>query len=145
MGDFKKMEQAYKASSKILKKRMEKERPMDLEILEKIKESSIIIVAEGETPGLCYDIKRKLADDYDVSSHLCILGHIQRGGKPTALDRFRASRMGYRAIKALMEGEIASVTAYLEGNVKLVPFTNCLENKKEYEKPYLELIKVLAI
>jgi hypothetical protein len=45
MGDFKKMEQAYKASSKILKKRMEKERPMDLEILEKVKESSIIIVA----------------------------------------------------------------------------------------------------
>jgi len=44
MGDFKKMEKAYKASSKILKKRMEKERPMDLEILEKIKESSIIIV-----------------------------------------------------------------------------------------------------
>ena len=45
MGDYKKMEQAYKASSKILRKRMEKERPMDLEILEKIKESSIIIVA----------------------------------------------------------------------------------------------------
>ncbi|MFW9866640.1 MAG: hypothetical protein ACFFEN_11135 [Candidatus Thorarchaeota archaeon] len=45
MGNFKKMEQAYKASSKILKKRMEKERPMDLEILEKVKESSIIIVA----------------------------------------------------------------------------------------------------
>ncbi|MFX1481465.1 MAG: hypothetical protein ACFFCI_25580 [Promethearchaeota archaeon] len=45
MGDFKKMKQAYKASSKILKKRMEKERPMDLEILEKVKESSIIIVA----------------------------------------------------------------------------------------------------
>ena len=45
MGDFKKMEQAYKASSKILEKRMSKERPMDLEILKKVKESSIIIVA----------------------------------------------------------------------------------------------------
>ena len=45
MGDFKKMEQAYKASSKILEKRMAKERPMDLEILKKVKESSIIIVA----------------------------------------------------------------------------------------------------
>jgi hypothetical protein len=45
MGDFKKMEQAYKASSKILEKRMEKERPIDLEILRKVKESSIIIVA----------------------------------------------------------------------------------------------------
>ncbi|MFW9822378.1 MAG: hypothetical protein ACFFE4_05560 [Candidatus Thorarchaeota archaeon] len=44
MGDFKKMEQAYKASSKILEKRMSKERPMDLEILKKVKESSIIIV-----------------------------------------------------------------------------------------------------
>ncbi|MCK5883741.1 MAG: 6-phosphofructokinase [Bacteriovoracaceae bacterium] len=109
------------------------------------KQSSIIIVAEGETPGLCYDIKRKLADDYDISSHLCILGHIQRGGKPTALDRFRACRMGYRAIKALMDGERASVTAYLEGDVKLVPFSNCLENKKEYEKPFLELVKLLAI
>jgi len=45
MGDFKKMEQAYKASSKILEKRMAKERPMDLEILQKVKDSSIIIVA----------------------------------------------------------------------------------------------------
>jgi len=45
LGDFKKMEQAYKASSKILEKRMEKERPMDLDILRKVKESSIIIVA----------------------------------------------------------------------------------------------------
>ncbi len=45
MGDFKKMEQAYKASSKILEKRMEKKRPMDLDILRKVKESSIIIVA----------------------------------------------------------------------------------------------------
>ncbi|MFW9970009.1 MAG: hypothetical protein ACFFDF_07390 [Candidatus Odinarchaeota archaeon] len=45
MGDFKKMEQAYKASSKILEKRMERERPVDLEILRKVKESSIIIVA----------------------------------------------------------------------------------------------------
>ena len=45
MGDFKKMEKAYKASSKILEKRMEKERPMDLEILRKVKDSSIIIVA----------------------------------------------------------------------------------------------------
>jgi len=45
MGDFKKMEQAYKASSKILEKRMAKERPMDLEILQKVKDSSIVIVA----------------------------------------------------------------------------------------------------
>ncbi|MFX0139233.1 MAG: hypothetical protein ACFFDN_36665 [Candidatus Hodarchaeota archaeon] len=45
MGDFKQMEQAYKASSKIMEKRMAKERPMDLEILRKVKESSIIIVA----------------------------------------------------------------------------------------------------
>ncbi|MFX1419962.1 MAG: hypothetical protein ACFE9N_13670 [Promethearchaeota archaeon] len=45
MGDFKKMEQAYKASSKILEKRMERERPMDLEILRKVKQSSIIIVS----------------------------------------------------------------------------------------------------
>jgi len=45
MGDFEKMEQAYKASSKILEKRMAKERPMDLDILRKVKESSIIIVA----------------------------------------------------------------------------------------------------
>ncbi|MFW9876579.1 MAG: hypothetical protein ACFFG0_26080 [Candidatus Thorarchaeota archaeon] len=45
MGDFKNMEQAYKASSKILEKRMAKERPMDLEILQKVKESSIIIVS----------------------------------------------------------------------------------------------------
>lgn len=109
------------------------------------KQSSIIIVAEGETPGLCYDIKKTLENEYDVKSHLCILGHIQRGGKPTSIDRFRASRMGFRAVKALVEGETAAVTAYLQGDVKLVPFTNCLGGKEEYEKPFLELVKTLAI
>lgn len=109
------------------------------------KQSSIIIVAEGETPGLCYEIKQKLEEKYGVASHICTLGHIQRGGSPTALDRFRASRMGYHSVKWLMEGEQAVVTGYVNGSIKMVPLDECLENKKEYEKPYLEMIKVLAI
>ncbi len=109
------------------------------------KQSSIIIVAEGETPGLCYEIKQKLEEKYGVASHICTLGHIQRGGSPTALDRFRASRMGYHSVKWLMEGEMAVVTGYVNGSIKMVPLNECLENKKEYEKPYLEMIKVLAI
>ena len=109
------------------------------------KSSSIIIVAEGDEPGLSYKIQNHLMMDHDIIAHVCILGHIQRGGNPSALDRFIASKMGYMAVKSLIDGASPVVTAFLNGFVEVIPFENCLEKKTEYEKPYQDLVKALSI
>ncbi len=109
------------------------------------KTSSIIIVAEGEKSGLSYEIKDKLKNEHGMDVHVCILGHIQRGGSPTALDRYMASEMGYAAIHALRRGQHAHVTAYNNGAIEIVPLNLCLEKSNDSDKPPLALIRALAI
>jgi 6-phosphofructokinase 1 len=112
---------------------------------ERGKTSSIIIVAEGEKAGLSYEIKETLMTQYNLSVHACILGHIQRGGSPTATDRLIASNMGYAAVHALNDGLRAHVTAFNKGQVEMVPLSACLKGRDESTDAQLELIRALAI
>jgi 6-phosphofructokinase 1 len=109
------------------------------------KNSSIIITAEGEKPGLSYEVQKCLQEDYDISAHVCILGHIQRGGKPSSIDRFLASRMGFLSVQSLIDGNYPVVTGFIKGSVQPVPFEDCLGKKNEYLPEYLETIKALSI
>lgn len=109
------------------------------------KTSSIIIAAEGETPGLCYRIQEGLKEKFQIDAHVCILGHIQRGGKPSATDRFIASSMGNTAVKSLIEGNQAMATCFLDGAVKLVNLSECQGKKDDYHPDYLELARTLSI
>ncbi|CAG1769592.1 6-phosphofructokinase 1 [uncultured bacterium] len=109
------------------------------------KTSSIIIVAEGEKAGLSYQIKDTLMNQYKLNVHVCILGHIQRGGSPTALDRLIASRMGHAAVHAIHQGQHAHVTAFNKGEIEIVPLANCLGRRNEVTDSQLELIRTLAI
>lgn len=109
------------------------------------KDSSIVIVAEGEAPGLSYQVQEQLKSKFQIDAHVCILGHIQRGGSPSPIDRFIASRMGFLAVQALKEGQQQVATAYLNGQVVTSPLENCLEKKKEYLPQYMEIVKALSI
>jgi len=112
---------------------------------ERGKTSSIIIVAEGEKAGLSYEIKDTLMTQYNLSVHACILGHIQRGGSPTALDRLIASRMGYAAVQGLDQGLRCHVTAFNKGEIEMAPLSACMTGKNESTEAQLELIRALAI
>lgn len=109
------------------------------------KNSSVIICAEGESPGLSYEVQKNLKDSFGISSRVCVLGHTQRGGTPTAVDRFIASRMGYVAIHSLLDGTFPSVAASRKGKIVPAPFSECLESKKEYLPQYMDLVKTLSI
>ncbi len=109
------------------------------------KNSSILIVAEGQTAGRCYEISQQLKDNFNIPSHICILGHIQRGGTPSSLDRFIASAMGFSAVKALLEGKHRHVTAFVEGYTSIKPIEECLNKKTHYEQRYRELAQILSI
>jgi 6-phosphofructokinase 1 len=109
------------------------------------KTSSIIIAAEGEEPGVGYLIQKNLKDQFQLEAHVCILGHIQRGGNPTPTDRLVASQMGALAIKAIVNDEKASATAFLNGKVVLVPLADCLRKKNEFDVSEVELLTSLSI
>ncbi len=109
------------------------------------KNSSIIIVAEGDGPGMSYKVQKKLEKDFNLPAHVCILGHIQRGGAPSHLDRYIGSRMGYLAVKSLNDGNYPLVTVQRDGHVTTAPFKDCINDKLEADREYLELVRLLSI
>lgn len=110
------------------------------------KSSSIIIVAEGSQPGiLSYEIQQKLKEAHSLEAHVCVLGHIQRGGNPSPIDRFIASRMGNIAVEQLLAGDQAIATVYLQGAVQTVSLDKCLTRKSNYLPGYIDMIKALSI
>ena len=114
--------------------------------INKGKTSSIIIVGEGDKPGLSYEVQKELENNHNLKAHVCILGHIQRGGAPTHQDRFIASKMGNTAVSYLSQGNIKSAAiCYQGGEVITKPLSDCFETKIDYEKNYLELVRSLSI
>lgn len=109
------------------------------------KNSSIIIVAEGEAPGLSYKIQQELKEKFTIESHVCILGHIQRGGKPTPLDRYRASAMGHASVVSLLQGDVAKVTGHNKGEIEMVPLEECIGVKKHELADFISMVHTLAI
>lgn len=109
------------------------------------KTSSILIAAEGEVEGVGHTIRDNLKTKFNFDAHVCILGHIQRGGNPTPTDRLIASQMGQMAVKAILTGEIACATVFLQGKVSLSPLKNCLRKKNEFDLSDVELLTALSI
>lgn len=109
------------------------------------KTSSIIIAAEGEVSGIGYTIQKNLKEKFKVDAHVCILGHIQRGGNPTPTDRLIASQMGSQAVSSLIDGHIAGATVFLNGKVSISPLIDCLRKKNEFDVSEVELLTALSI
>lgn len=75
------------------------------ESMKRGKTSSIIVAAEGQKPGRAYDLAEAIRKKSGLDAKVCILGHLQRGGSPTASDRILASRMGAAAVETLIAGQ----------------------------------------
>lgn len=113
---------------------------------QKKKTSSIVLVAEGDEAGGAFTIAQRVGKDhpeYDI--RVTILGHIQRGGSPSAFDRVTASRMGVAAVEGLIAGK-SNVMVGLENNeIVYVPFTKVFKHLKGLDARLLELIGILSI
>jgi len=107
------------------------------------KTSSIIVVAEGKTPGLSTRIAENLSKK-GYSSRVCILGHTQRGGTPTAHDRCLASALGASAVAYLMAGHSNSMVGIQKGEVVRVPFNQVIGKRKQLNLDSLTLAQILA-
>jgi 6-phosphofructokinase 1 len=109
------------------------------------KKSSIIITCEGSKPGMSYKIQKNLLKAYDIDSKVCILGHIQRGGSPTARDRVMASEMGHLIVKSLISNKFSKVSVFRKGQIFLADLKECQETKNDLDPKRLEIIRDLSI
>lgn len=105
------------------------EREFDLENLAKQimeqrrhKRSLIIVTAEAGKPGGSFELARKLNLLTNFEYKVCVLGHIQRGGSPTAFDRIIASRFGVKAVEKLLDGTSNAMIALNRGEMVVLPF-----------------------
>ena len=109
------------------------------------KDSSIIIVAEGPTSGRSYKIQKVLKEKYKLDTHVVILGHIQRGGSPTANDRFISSEMGSLAVEQFLKNQFPVVTVLQNGKVTTTDLKNCVKKSDEHYLEHKNLAKILSI
>jgi 6-phosphofructokinase 1 len=109
------------------------------------KSSRIIIVAEGDEFGggaeVMALIKKKFPEQ-DV--RLSVLGHIQRGGAPTCMERVNASRMGHAAVNALIENEAHKMTGIVNGKIVFTPFQRAVKQQHAPDPSLVEMTKILA-
>lgn len=107
---------------------------------------SLVIVAEGNENGNAQKLAetlRKQFPEYDPK--VTIIGHLQRGGAPTALDRLIASQMGFKAVEALLDGE-ANVMIGIENNkIVIVPFDEAINKNKEINRDLLRMAEILSM
>src|ERR1700744_1639519 len=113
----------------------------------KKKSSSIVIVAEGDKNGGVYDIARKVQHEikfYDIK--VTILGHLQRGGIPSAFDRVLGSRLGYAAVKALLKGETQKMVGLQANHIKITSLEEALtQHEFKLEEDLMEMADILSI
>lgn len=109
------------------------------------KSSKIIVVAEGDQSGGGFKVAemiKKNIPEFDV--RVSILGHIQRGGNPSCMERVNASIVGYNAVKALMSGHTNEMIGIINKQVAYTPFTKAVKHHQKLNKDLEELIEILS-
>ena len=111
------------------------------------KSSSIVVIAEGDKTGKnVFDIAEyieKNMPNYDV--RVSVLGHMQRGGRPTCFDRVLASRMGVKAVESLNEGKSNAMVGLKEDEIILTPLEKAIKGKSEINKDLVRVSDILSL
>jgi 6-phosphofructokinase 1 len=105
---------------------------------------NLIVVAEGEDGGadqLAKVIKEKVPG---LETRVCILGHIQRGGSPTCMDRLIASRMGYHAVECLIEGRHNVFVGIVNNRINYIPLNEAVKKKQRISDEWMDIVRILS-
>lgn len=106
---------------------------------------NLIVVAEGDEFGGANEVAKAVKERMpNIDARVCILGHIQRGGSPTCIDRLTASRMGYHAVECLIEGKHNVFVGILNNRMNYVPLENVGKKKGTVSEEWMKIVKILA-
>ncbi|MBU1077614.1 MAG: 6-phosphofructokinase [Spirochaetes bacterium] len=108
------------------------------------KRSSILVVAEGDEAGNAFEIKKKIEKVVNWEIRVSILGHIQRGGSPMAIDRLIATRMGYEAVLAIKRGETDKMVGMDKDTAILTPLKKTWTIKKKIDPSLVKMLDILS-
>ncbi len=110
------------------------------------KNSALVIVAEGDDAGGAFEIARQVKEkgfeQYEI--RVSVLGHIQRGGSPTCMDRMLASRLGMEAIKALKDGVSGVLVGKKCKDIVYTPFEKAIKDKQKLNPLLLDIVDLLS-
>ena len=107
---------------------------------------NLVVVAEGDEFGGGNEIARIVKTRLpNIDTRVCILGHIQRGGSPTCLDRLIASRMGYHAVESLIQGRYNVMVGIVNNKLYYTPLDHAIKAKQKLSAQWLKIVKILAI
>lgn len=111
----------------------------------KKKLSNIVVVAEGDDEGGAMEIAQKVKNRTDLFDiRVTVLGHMQRGGSPTCMDRVLASRVGVAAVEALKDGNKGIMLGQLHREISKIPFEKAIKHHKKMSTALEELSKIIA-
>ena len=112
----------------------------------KSKNSSIVLVAESPVTGGAMGLAERVKNEYPgYDVRVSILGHLQRGGSPTAFDRILASRLGSAAIDALIEDQRNVMMGVRNDEIVYVPFSKAIKNDKPIRRDLIDTLRRLSI
>jgi 6-phosphofructokinase 1 len=112
----------------------------------KSKNSSIVLVAESEITGGAMGVAERVKKEYpQFDVRVSILGHLQRGGAPSAQDRILATRMGVAAIESLLEDQRNVMTGVVNEEIVLVPFVKAIKNDKPLDPNLLKVLELVSM
>ncbi len=112
----------------------------------KSKNSAIVLVAESPATGGALGLAERIKKEFpEFDARVTILGHLQRGGSPTAKDRILASKMGATAIEALTEGQRNVMIGIKNGELVYVPFKKAVAHTSQLDLKDLDIVKILSI
>lgn len=112
----------------------------------KSKNSSLVLVTESDVTGGALKLAERVKTEYpQYDVRVSILGHLQRGGSPTAQDRILASRMGVAAIQALLENQRNVMMGIRENEIDYVPFKRAIKTEREISEELLEVLRISSI
>jgi 6-phosphofructokinase 1 len=102
-------------------------------------------VAEGDEFGGADEVAKVVRERLpDMDTRVCILGHIQRGGSPSCMDRLVASRLGYASVESLMEGRHNVMIGIVNNKLHYTPLDSAVKAKQKIDKEWLKIVKILA-
>ncbi|HWI89995.1 MAG TPA: 6-phosphofructokinase [Flavisolibacter sp.] len=106
---------------------------------------NLIVVAEGDEFGGADQVAKLVKEKMpEIETRVCILGHIQRGGAPSCLDRVIASRMGYHAVESLIQGRHNVFVGILNNKMNYVPLQGVGKRKGKITDEWMKIVKILA-
>ena len=106
---------------------------------------NMVVVAEGDDFGGADEVAKLIKERIPTAdTRVCVLGHIQRGGSPSCLDRLIASRMGYSAVECLMEGRYNVMVGIMNNKMHFTPLEKAVKAKQKITDEWMKIVKILA-